>query len=268
MLPTALLGLLLTFAAPPDDTIRGPSHSERELASDSTQTGIPTRHRPSLSRFVIDLLQNSAGLLSSDNVAPLLLGVGASAAAHPADQKVANYFASADRFGVFTNIGTETGRTAFLFGVVGGLWSLSHFYGNDTFVGFSHDLAQASALNGLLTQGLKRGIGRTRPDGTNKLSMPSGHSSATFAAATVIDHYFGTPVAVLAYAGAGFVAASRLDSNKHYLSDVVAGAALGHIVGRTVLRRRSRSNTHLKWTPVLSPETETLGVVVYWTFDQ
>jgi membrane-associated phospholipid phosphatase len=35
---------------------------------------------------------------------------------------------------------------------------------------------------------------------------------------------------------ASLVAVSRLQRNKHYLSDVMAGATLGYIVGRTVVR--------------------------------
>ena len=34
--------------------------------------------------------------------------------------------------------------------------------------------------------------------------------------------------------------ASRIDQDKHWMSDVVAGAALGYIVGRTVVRVNGR----------------------------
>jgi PAP2 superfamily protein len=39
---------------------------------------------------------------------------------------------------------------------------------------------------------------------------------------------------VIAYGIASYVAASRLHDNVHYLSDVVFGAAVGSIAGRTV----------------------------------
>jgi hypothetical protein len=38
------------------------------------------------------------------------------------------------------------------------------------------------------------------------------------------------------YALAGFIGASRIERHKHHLSDVVAGATIGFIVGRTVTR--------------------------------
>ncbi len=39
---------------------------------------------------------------------------------------------------------------------------------------------------------------------------------------------------MLGYTIASYVAASRLHDNRHYLSDVVFGAAVGAIAGRTV----------------------------------
>jgi len=45
---------------------------------------------------------------------------------------------------------------------------------------------------------------------------------------------------VPAYFLAGVVGASRIQQEKHYLSDVVAGATLGFIVGRAVVRVNGR----------------------------
>jgi membrane-associated phospholipid phosphatase len=45
---------------------------------------------------------------------------------------------------------------------------------------------------------------------------------------------------VPAYAAAAAVGYSRIVRDKHYLSDVVAGATLGYIVGRTVVRVNSK----------------------------
>jgi membrane-associated phospholipid phosphatase len=41
---------------------------------------------------------------------------------------------------------------------------------------------------------------------------------------------------VPAYLLAGVVGASRIQQDKHHLSDVLAGATLGYIVGRTTVR--------------------------------
>ncbi len=96
------------------------------------------------------------------------------------------------------------------------------------------DLVRAQIVTGGLTQAVKLAAQRTRPDGSSDTSFPSGHTSGTFATATVLQRHFGWKVGIPAYGLAGYVAASRLSENKHYLSDVVFGAAIGILVGRTV----------------------------------
>jgi len=105
--------------------------------------------------------------------------------------------------------------------------------------GFGSDLIRAQVLNTVVTQAIKVTVDRTRPDG-GSYSFPSGHASSSFATATVIARYFGWKFGVPAYAAATYVAASRLSENQHYLSDVVFGASLGVMAGRTVTVGRSR----------------------------
>ena len=96
------------------------------------------------------------------------------------------------------------------------------------------DLLRAQAISELLIEPLKYSTQRLRPDGSNHLSFPSGHSAVTFAGATVLERHLGWKKAALAYAIAAYVASSRMHDNVHYLSDVVFGATLGTIAGRTV----------------------------------
>ena len=96
------------------------------------------------------------------------------------------------------------------------------------------DLLRAQALTVIMVEPLKLATHRERPDGSNYQSFPSGHAAITFAAATVIERHLGWKHSIAAYAIASYVAASRLLDNKHYLSDVVFGAAVGTIAGRTV----------------------------------
>lgn len=74
-------------------------------------------------------------------------------------------------------------------------------------------------------------------------SMPSGHTSAAFATAgaLAVEWRASWPgsarLAVpLLYAGAGLVGLSRIYNDKHWASDVVAGAALGTLSGSVVAR--------------------------------
>ena len=56
----------------------------------------------------------------------------------------------------------------------------------------------------------------------------------SFASATVLQRHFGWKVGLPAYAVASYVAASRVEMKRHYLSDVAFGAALGIVAGRSV----------------------------------
>ena len=74
------------------------------------------------------------------------------------------------------------------------------------------DLFRAQALSQVMTQAIKVAVRRTRPDGTT-LSFPSGHTSATFASATVLQRHFGWKAGIPAYAVATYVATSRIEAN-------------------------------------------------------
>ncbi len=90
----------------------------------------------------------------------------------------------------------------------------------------------ALMANGVATVIIKNIIGRERPNGSNKHSMPSGHTSHSFAVAAVANELYGHKVGTAAYLIAGLVAISRINDNKHYLSDVIVGAGLGTVIGR------------------------------------
>lgn len=107
------------------------------------------------------------------------------------------------------------------------------------------DLIRAQALTGVFTHGLKIGIGRARPSGGSH-SMPSGHTSASFATAAVLERHFGLKVGLPAYAAAGFVGWTRVRDNAHWLTDVIIGGALGTAIGRTV----ARGHRQTAWTLV------------------
>lgn len=82
------------------------------------------------------------------------------------------------------------------------------------------------AVTILITQGLKNSIYKKRPNGSDK-SFPSGHTSAAFQGASFIHERYGFSYAIAAYFGAAYVGYSRVESDKHYIEDVIAGAAIG-----------------------------------------
>ena len=78
----------------------------------------------------------------------------------------------------------------------------------------------------------------------NKLngSFPSGHTTVAFAAATVYAlEYKDKPwVPVFAYTAASLIGFSRITENKHWATDVLAGAALGYLSGKLVVNNYHR----------------------------
>lgn len=73
-------------------------------------------------------------------------------------------------------------------------------------------------------------------------SFPSGHTTNAFAMATIIAHQYRRQVwiPVVAYAVATGVGLSRMTLDRHWSSDVLCGAVLGHAVARLVLRTHDR----------------------------
>ena len=86
--------------------------------------------------------------------------------------------------------------------------------------------------NGMITYGIKYIVGRERPDRSNKRSFPSGHTSNSFLTASVAQEIYGSKVGIPAYLMATLSGLSRIQDNKHYLSDVIFGATLGIAVGK------------------------------------
>lgn len=66
-------------------------------------------------------------------------------------------------------------------------------------------------------------------------SLPSGHAASSFTCAYLLTRSFGKKGA-LAYIPATIIALSRVYVGVHYLSDVLAGMALGTVVGAAVWR--------------------------------
>ncbi len=106
---------------------------------------------------------------------------------------------------------------------------------------------QSWALSAGASEGIKRLTGRERPNitdshdnfdflGGNGKSLPSGHATNAFSAATVIAEQYGDVVwvAPAAYGLASLVAWSRLNDNAHWTSDLVFGAGLGYAIGKVV----------------------------------
>lgn len=88
------------------------------------------------------------------------------------------------------------------------------------------ELTRAMLFADAATQGLKRMVGRERPDASDKLSFPSGHATRAFAAAAFLDRRYGRALGWPAYFLAWTVGASRVDAEAHHWSDVIGAAVI------------------------------------------
>jgi hypothetical protein len=219
-------------------------HSEpkKEAVPDHVSTGWRSLLKDSASDFVALPKRRSTWTI---------LGIGAAAAlaVHPADDYVESHIVGNEAADNFFSLGHWVGGAYVQFGSAVGLWALGRYVvapadgvsrtNKYSEVGF--DLLRAQILSGVIVQGIKYTAQRERPSGAC-CAFPSGHAAAAFAAASVLERHLGYRLSWPAIVGATYVATSRLVDNRHFISDVVFGAAVGTASGWTVVGTRGRKH--------------------------
>jgi membrane-associated phospholipid phosphatase len=140
---------------------------------------------------------------------------------------------------------SSAGKPATVFGLLLGIAVLGGSSGVET----ARLALLAAAPTNLVVEGLKRLTDRTRPDGEHRpsnSSFPSSHAANAFALAAVFA--FRRPrVQPWVWLIAAVIAFSRVYLNRHFMSDVVVGAAIGiasaWAVGRLVGRKSGTAPT-------------------------
>ena len=171
-----------------------------------------------------------------------IAGVGGALAlgVHPFDQTFnSTTLSHSDAFDAFFAAGKYIGNTPEQVAFSIGTYAVGRWKDQPKVAHLGMDLLQAQIMSEILVEPLKFAVHRERPDGSDHQSFPSGHASVTFATATVIERHLGWRKAIVGYAIASYVAMSRIHDDRHYLSDVVFGAAVGTIAGRTVVHHAS-----------------------------
>ena len=136
-------------------------------------------------------------------------------------------------------------------GIVAATWVGGLALGNETLAETGFEMAEATVLSAAVVAALKVSTGRSRPDedrgsGTfhpfgggltgGRSSFPSQHTAFAFAAASVAaERHPG--VGWAAYPVATLVGLSRIHDDRHWLSDVAAGAGLGLATGLWIAHR-------------------------------
>ena len=206
-----------------------------------------------------DLLSDFRRLPSSESFTILSIGGASALAANEFDGRVTSSFSSSAPLGSVSQAGNAMGSVAVQLGTALTTYALGKATHSPTVTSLGRDFFRAQIVTQTMTQGIKLAASRARPDGT-QYSFPSGHTASAFATATVLQRHFGWKAGIPAYSVASWVAASRVQTKRHYLSDVAFGAALGIVGGRTVTI--GHGDTRFAVAPAVAPGGA--GVSVTW----
>lgn len=90
--------------------------------------------------------------------------------------------------------------------------------------------AFSAAVMTAVVNGVKYSVARPRPDGTSRNSFPSGHTATSFMMAAMLHEEYGWRSPWISFGGYAIASAtgiSRILNNRHWASDVIAGAVIG-----------------------------------------
>ena len=188
-------------------------------------------------------------------VVPFVLVVGTLIAT---DHKTAEILPNTVDQTVWSGRVSQVGAPYTLAGLSGATFLIGQFAGNEHAKEAGLLSLEALASTEVVAFAFKQLTNRQRPPATNGRegfweggdSFPSGHAAGAFSVATVFAYEYREHLAVpiVAYSLAGVVSASRLSAQRHWVSDIAAGATLGFLIGRFTYKRNH--NPELPGSPV------------------
>jgi membrane-associated phospholipid phosphatase len=187
-------------------------------------------------------------LPTADNAFILGTGGGSAVVMRPLDDNISDWAAKQGPSG-YSDFGDVAGNGWLQAGAAVGTYAIGVMSHSPKATHVGSDLIRGQFLTGIFTQALKVSVGRQRPGGGHH-SFPSGHTSAAFVTAAVLQGNFGMKGGLPAYAAGAFVAWTRLRDNQHWLTDAIVGATIGTIVGRSVTHHHAKPRA---WSVVPSP---------------
>jgi membrane-associated phospholipid phosphatase len=198
------------------------------------QKDTPAADSSAISRFLRDVGSDYRNTFSKETAIWYGAGLAAAGLVHLADAEIRETLEDpAGPVATALKGGDTYGNFAFQLPLAIGWWVAGHAFGSARGAEAGRDLLRAQINAASWTCAIKFAVHRERPNGERR-SFPSGHSSATFASAMVLQQHYGWKVGLPFFVGATYTAFSRISANKHWASDVVFGAAVGMASARTV----------------------------------
>ncbi len=124
----------------------------------------------------------------------------------------------------------------FLFGellpvTAGGIWIAGKLSDSNNIESFGEELSRGLVFTYGIVQTLKWSTGRTRPNNENNNSFPSAHAAGAACLASILWSNYGVEAGIPSAAIALYTCFSRVNMGKHFISDVIMGAAIGTASG-------------------------------------
>jgi hypothetical protein len=200
-----------------------------------------------------------------------LVAIGA---AHEYDDNVRNHFATGSKATLDGKDPNSTRDALPTLAIVAGTWAFATLVNDRAGYEEGWSMLEAGGLTAMSTTLFKFAAGRKRPNETTRVddwsrsgdSFPSMHVSAAFAIGTVLAESGGDDYRwvrrALGYGIATATAYARVHDNVHWLSDSVAGAALGIATAHFVMNRRDARSQPSSF--MVAP-TEGGGVMLTYT---
>ena len=244
--------LLATMLSSNPNIVNASGSVETSTTIESERSGENLSIFTGLKKNTIPIL-SSPMHLGNSNYKDVMLYSGGAYLIYRNDNHIRNWFQQKRTTG--SNTIARFGNALPIAGVVymGG----TYFLGNEkkrhnAIIGLE---SAGSAL--VATEALKMMVHRHRPSSeTERDSFPSSHTAVAFSLATVISHEYGDHkfVTPLAYGMATVTGLSRLNDNRHWASDVLAGGVIGYYAAKTVIKLNANPKSQLKVQPYVDAD--------------
>lgn len=176
-------------------------------------------------------------------------------------------------YDTITHFGNKWGTLRYAGPFMAGVYGYGYLTDDRKYLDAGYNMFQAGAYAAISTTALKLVFHRDRPNGAldeagwfrDGKSFPSGHTSFAFAVSRSFLNSLDHPsiaTQALFYGMATTTAFARTNDNKHWVSDVAAGALLGIYTADFVDEQHRKRHGGIAYAPYT--DGETVGIQIHW----